>query len=63
MFGSETGRGAFGRSPLSFMAPETAFAARGGEDPAEAAGQLKALVKTAHGVGLEVLLEVSAWPQ
>lgn len=44
------------RRPLSFFAPDVRFVAGG--NPADAAGQLKALIKALHGAGLEVLLEV-----
>lgn len=43
------------RRPLSFFAPDTRFVAGG--NPADAAFQLKSLVKALHAAGIEVLLE------
>eukprot|EP00878_Enallax_costatus_P025353 GHUV01027123.1.p1 GENE.GHUV01027123.1~~GHUV01027123.1.p1 ORF type:complete len:648 (+),score=120.67 GHUV01027123.1:549-2492(+) len=53
--GSSAVEGPEVRRPLSFFAPDTRFVA--GNNPGDAADQLKALIREFHRAGLEVLLE------
>lgn len=49
----------FGGSPLSLFAPETALCAGG---PANAANEVKELIKGLHAAGIEAYMQVRPWP-
>ena len=51
------GDGALGRAPVSYFAPDPAYAV--GADPGAPVRELRQLVRRLHEEGLEVLLQVS----